>query len=224
MLLFADNIPRAHWPFFLPQDEDPHVVAGPLLDSAGCGDGPTQIAPCSVGLGGNSSLLSLANEASNPEVFALFDPNPPAQPLAVGTRLLVTAADAPSYHIVNPDPAFSSFGLNQVQYNMSWTAHLVLWTSITGIPDGAALTGTPPWVGPPNVDRTYVVLLQQPWNVTATFNIDANLNGALTTPPPGIQLVQGVATVNVPVKPLSSTGAVLGQPTMQTRTGDNLKQ
>ena len=81
-------------------------------------------------------------------------------------------------------------------------------------------------VGPPNADRTYAVLLEQPWNILATFNVNPNGAGVLdaSTPAPNIHLLQILTTVHSPVVPASSTNAVLLPPTAQNRTADDIRQ
>lgn len=225
---FANNITFQHFPYIYPNDPAPNPVIGPLIDSLGCtNEGKPLIGPCVVGTGGNTSLMSLSNQTTSPLAIAKMDPNPPAAPPRVGARLLISAADAPAAPFYVQDLTYPTFGLTQIQYNLSWVSYLTLWTSLTGIPDnapgGIGVTGTPGYVGPPNADRTYAVLLEQPWNISATFNVDANGNGVLTTPPPNTHLLQLLTTVHSPVVPVPNTNAVLVPPTAQNLTAENIR-
>jgi hypothetical protein len=78
-------------------------------------------------------------------------------------------------------------------------------------------------------ERTYAVVLEQPWHVRAVFSVDANGGGTLVGPvglgvPIGVFLGPATDHVNPgPVLPVTSSGAVLIIPTIQTSDAVNYK-
>jgi hypothetical protein len=108
--------------------------------------------------------------------------------------------------------------LTGIRYNLTFESFLTLWSSATGFPDG---TGTPP-PSASLAERSYAVLLQQPWSIASGFNVDAAGNGtqsgaASTT------LNPNDALTFQPVAQLSDTGAVLIPPRAVDVTADNAK-
>jgi hypothetical protein len=198
--VFASNVPPPpHAPnMFYPigayspngPDPDPQVIIGPLLDTL-------NPAP---GVGGNSSLLG----------FSQYQDAATALPL--GKRKLVTAVDAPVQAFLARHPIDMLSTLTQIQHNLPFSSFLTLWTSVGGIVD--VTTGTPP-PGAPGVvvaDRTYGVILAQPWNIASTFSVDAEGNGTIGA---GIFIYLGTPSCSPPgcaVSPLADSGAVLTAP------------
>jgi hypothetical protein len=209
--VFASNVPPPpHDPqTFYPvgayspnrADDDPAVLTGPLLDSVAAAPGS----------GGNSSLLSVRQY-----VDASTSPS-------LGKRKLVTALDWTRSGLLAKHPADLNSALTQIQYNLDFNSFLVLWSSISGVPDSR---GTPP-PGPAGIvtaDRTYGLILQQPWSIRSTCTGDAAGNGALVAPVgPGIQWVTLGAPSCAPaachVVPMAASGAVLSASPACTAAG-----
>jgi hypothetical protein len=105
--------------------------------------------------------------------------------------------------------------LTLIEYSLPFSSFLTLWTSVGGIRDPNDTTGTP-LPGAPGAliaDRTYGVILAQPWNIHSTFSVDASGNGTIA---PGVSYIYLGAPSCPPlgctVKPLAGTGAVLTAP------------
>ena len=138
----------------------------------------------------------------------------------LGMRKLVVEIDDPRLGLLAYHPADLTSALTQIQYNLDFNSFLVLWSSISGIPDtenNTGTTGTPP-PGASIADRTYGILLQQPWSVRSTFSVDASGVGTLVGPagpgnpwtvlgPPSCSPISPCAVI-----PLANSPAVLGAP------------
>jgi hypothetical protein len=191
----AANPPQA---VFLAGDPGPVLVPLPLLDvSQGNATGPPPPVP---GTGGNSSSFGLLPGMSYP--------TPNLAP--VGRRVVVESLDAPkttflAYHQISLTMMDETCPLIEAQYNLTFTSYLVFWSSPTGIPDGS---GTPPPNGGPT-ERTYAVILQQPWTIVSDFTVDANGNG---TGPGPITIDPTAARAFQPVAPFAVTSGVLTPP------------
>jgi hypothetical protein len=200
--VFASNVPPPpHNPaIFYPAgqyskkgDPNPQIINGALLDS---------INPA-PGVGGNSSLLSNSKyqDATTAPLW--------------GKRKLITAFDDTRQGFLALHPIDMASRLTQIQYNLPFSSFLTLWTSVGGIRDPNDTTGTP-LPGAPGAliaDRTYGVILAQPWNIHSTFSVDASGNGTIA---PGVLFVYlGAPSCSPPgcaVLPLAGTGAVLTAP------------
>jgi hypothetical protein len=200
--VFASNVPPPpHDPStFYPQgaysplgaDPDPQIIAGPLLDSIGS----------SPGTGGNSSLV-----ASSAYQDAATSPR-------LGKRKLITAFDAPRQGFLAKHPIDMVSQLTQIQHNLPFNSFLTLWTSVGGVVDPNDTTHTPPpgVSGTVIADRTYGVILGQPWNIGSVISVDAAGNGTLGA---GVFIYLGTPSCASPgctVSPLADTAAVLTAP------------
>lgn len=216
--IFASNGSATHDNgYFYPNppsnDPPPIMLAGPLLDT-------NQANP---GTGGNSSLLATSTQTANAGALQFMDPDLDPAP-SVGLRTLVAAGDAPEQVFFAADPAYTGFQLTGIQFSQTFVGYLALWSSITGVPPGP--------VGPPSADRTYGVLLEQPWNVNSMFSIDPHGVGTLTTALPGIYLSQVLATVHSPTTgcpacalvAITATNAVPTPPTAAKSVAEDLRQ
>jgi len=209
VIVFASNVPASHPPFFLPNppttDPAPLLIAGPLLDSLSA----------QPGTGGNSSLMPSSQQGLVPVQLLGATPDPAP---SLGTRTVVTAPDDPSQPFPAQHAIVNNY-LTDITDNLSFLSYLAVWSSASGTPDN--VDGTPAPSGA-IADRTYGVILQQPWSIRSTFsNIDAL--GSVQTSVSTVSLGQPLTLNNKGVAPIASTGAVLVSPTAQSVTGHDMQ-
>jgi hypothetical protein len=152
---------------------------------------------------GSGSSLTGAGWMTYPAV------NPP---LNLGIRETFSNIDAPAGGVPanHPLPAGTGSVLFKFQFNENFHGFLTLWSSLA-----------------PN---TYAVILEQPWNINATFFVNGQGNstdgqGVLLPTIQGAVVVDpGQATVHDPVVQATSTGIVLLPPRVQDVTYTNVKR
>lgn len=224
VVVFASNIaqtkggkatPSFSPPVFLPADPDPVLVPFPVFN-AGAPNPKQQPPQPPSGSGGNSSWTHVGP--------GMTRANPNTAP--VGIRFVVEAVDAPATgfvadHITDLDLGNAVYVVDlnspliEIQYNLTFTGYLLLWSSATGVPDWS---NTPP----PNgslAERTYAVILQQPWSITSDFTIDATGHGTGA----GWVTVDPTAAASF-LTPFAVTGGVFTPPRAGDVAADNVKK
>ena len=190
-LVFASNIPPNK--VFLPTSDDPAIIDGPLLDTS---RGDTGTGDPQPGQGGNTSTM--ANSAMTPS----------STMLSLGRRVVIEAADFPSTQFPAIDYAYTTSALTQIRYNLTFNSFLTLWSSAAGVNGGTGAVA----------DRTYAVILRQPWNIISGFTVDSQGNGSPTSMPTAVTLDPNAAQTYNPVVP------VMTPPRVKDVTADNFKQ
>jgi len=117
----------------------------------------------------------------------------------LGRRVVVEDFDATLAAFPDTHDFYTTSTLTQIRYNLRFRSFLTLWSSMAGVsgPTGAV------------ADRTYVVLLQQPWSIASGFAVDAHGNGSPFSMS-AVTLDPTAATV-YPVGPATVSGVVLTQ-------------
>ena len=132
----------------------------------------------------------------------------------LGKRKLVTAFDAPVQGFLAFHPIDMISQLTTIQHNLQFQSFLTLWTSAGVVMDPATGTPLPGAPGALMADRTYGVILAQPWNVGSIFSVDAQGNGTIGANA-GVLIYLGAPSCAPPgcvVSPPAGTGAVLTAP------------
>jgi hypothetical protein len=186
---------------FLPGNPAPAIAAVPFLDSG----------RANVGTGGQTATLgqSRMNGATN---------------VALGQEVTVEAVDSPGQGdpadpAVPPgyprvDPGFPTIPdglggmvpsrLTRVRFNLTFNAFLSFWTNAT------STTATPqPGATGAAADRLYSVLLEQPWQIRAEWNINAAGNAVAVAAP---AITAGAAVTRDPLARASATNVEVRPP------------
>jgi hypothetical protein len=141
----------------------------------------------SPGNGGDSSTLTRSRMGTSSN-------------LTQGRRTLVEVVDSAGQPLPALHPGFAASALTNFRFNLTWQAYLVVWSNVTGVIGGTGNVA----------DRTYAVVLEQPWNIRATYSIDAAGNGTAVGSP-SVNL--GTPVTHNPVVPRPSTGSIMVPPT-----------
>src|SRR5262249_10912671 len=108
--------------------------------------------------------------------------------LAAGQTILVDAVDSPRLNPPLYYPPLPGNALQNFSFGLDFTAYLSVWTNSSGSSGG---TGDP-------ADTTYGVVLDQPWTVRATYNVNAAGAGTAVGTP---SVTAGAATTHSPATP-----------------------
>jgi hypothetical protein len=198
-------------------------VAYPVLDSG------TSAAGIQKGTGGYSSNL----------VSSQITSVTPAVAGQVGVRMKVEAADSPSFAAPILHPADGVSLMTQIHLIDSYNSFLVVWTNLSGNNSQTPIN-TFPGAGSPGsygeigawADSVYGVVAQQPWSVSATYNVQPQWNvglgkwqvfaGPVNGPPTIVLNTTIYAPSNVPS--LTNPGMVLVPPTVGQLKAKNAQQ
>ena len=193
--VFASNSSKPqHAPVFLPSDLPltPAIVNPPVLDTV---RGDPVIGGPAPGTGGDSSTTNTSRQVDSAT-------------LNLGRRRLVEMVDATAGGFPAAHYFYTTSGLTQIRYNLDFNSLLTVWSNVGGVsgPTGSI------------ADRTYAVVLEQPWIISATFNADGQGNSmAVGTP----SVTLGLGRAHDPIVPITTNGAVIMPPTAQNLQADD---
>jgi hypothetical protein len=121
--------------------------------------------------------------------------------LPLGQRKLIETVDSPGQPYPGVHPGFPGRRITQARFNLFFGGFLTLWTNVSGA------------IGPTGdvADRTYAVILEQPWTISATYNINVATGAGTAVGTPAITM--GAPTTRNPVVPVTATSAVMVPPT-----------
>lgn len=89
--------------------------------------------------------------------------------------------------------------MTQAQFNFDFRGFLTVWSNVTGV------------IGPTGnvADRTYALVLEQPWMIRATYSVAAGGAGTAVGTP---TVTMNAATTHNPAVPITGTAIVMVGP------------